>query len=378
MTTRSTDPDFTALIVLVDNTTGEQIAATPPIVCESDLRFVMSRFAWMRRDGASIVVESPLANMHARILDPRVAALLAALAQPAALDEVVQASGLTHAEARFVMAALQKIGAVREYGVSQSSSPEAQVPITWEFQDLLFHTRTRAGRSPLRLSKSPLARGTSPKEGAQPGDRELPSIDLQERAQHDPPFGVVTEARRSVRNFGAGSIPVGGVAELLARVLGPRGAGETDRRRFPSGGAVYEIDAVILAYDITDLPRGCYRYQVQQHSLRPLHGDSDAFDYLGQMAAGAAGRPDDEIPPAVLVLAAHFNSLSSQYDGIAYSLMLKHAGVLMAMLNLTAPLVGLGSVPLGLGDSDQFAAATGLDYYRNGSVGEVALCRARE
>jgi len=96
------------------------------------------------------------------------------------------------------------------------------------------------------------------------------------------------------------------------------------------------------------------------------------------MAAGAAGRPDDEIPPAVLVLAAHFNSLSSQYDGIAYSLMLKHAGVLMAMLNLTAPLVGLGSVPLGLGDSDQFAAATGLDYYRHGSVGEVALCKARE
>jgi hypothetical protein len=53
--------------------------------------------------------------------------------------------------------------------------------------------------------------------------------------------------------------------------------------------------------------------------------------------------------------------------------MLKHVGVLMAMMNLTAPLVGLGSVPLGLGDSDRFAAATGLEYYRHGAIGELAL-----
>jgi len=375
MTTQLTDPEFTALIVLVDNTTGEEIAATPAIVCESDLRFVMSRFAWMRRDGASIVVESPLANMHARILDPRVAALLAALAHPAALDELVQVSGLTHAESRFVVAALQEIGAVREHGGPRASSLEAQVPITWEFQDLLFHTRTRAGRSPLRLSKSALARGTSAAEEVQPGDRELPRVDLQERIGNDPPFGTVVEARRSVREFDAGPVPIGALAELLARVLGPRANGETDRRRFPSGGAVYEIDAVLLAFDVMDLPRGAYRYLPQRHSLRTLPGDLDSFEYLGQMAASAAGRPADEIPPAVVVLTARFNALSSRYDGISYSLMLKHAGVLMAMLNLTAPVVGLGSVPLGLGDSDQFAAATGLDYYRHGAIGEVALSR---
>jgi hypothetical protein len=35
--------------------------------------------------------------------------------------------------------------------------------------------------------------------------------------------------------------------------------------------------------------------------------------------------------------------------------------------------MGLGSVPLGTGDSDAFALATGLDYYTQGSIGEIAI-----
>jgi hypothetical protein len=53
--------------------------------------------------------------------------------------------------------------------------------------------------------------------------------------------------------------------------------------------------------------------------------------------------------------------------------MLKHVGVMMATIQYSATAMGLGSVPLGTGDSDAFALATGLDYYTQGSIGEIAI-----
>ena len=76
---------------------------------------------------------------------------------------------------------------------------------------------------------------------------------------------------------------------------------------------------------------------------------------------------------ALPVLAARFPDLAVKYEGIAYALMLKHVGVLQATIAYTATAMGLGAVPIGTGDSDSFAAATGLDYYRHGSIGEIAL-----
>jgi hypothetical protein len=53
--------------------------------------------------------------------------------------------------------------------------------------------------------------------------------------------------------------------------------------------------------------------------------------------------------------------------------MVKHVGVLQATIAYTATAMGLGAVLIGTGDSDAFAAATGLDYYRHGSIGEIAI-----
>ena len=78
-------------------------------------------------------------------------------------------------------------------------------------------------------------------------------------------------------------------------------------------------------------------------------------------------------PQALVVCAARFPDLAVKYDGIAYSLMLKHVGILMATVAYTATAMGLGCTLLGTGNSDDFAAATGLDYYRHGSVGEMTL-----
>ena len=58
---------------------------------------------------------------------------------------------------------------------------------------------------------------------------------------------------------------------------------------------------------------------------------------------------------------------------MTYALVLKDVGVMMQTMYLVATDMGLAPCALGGGNADLFAAATGLDYLEEGSVGEFAL-----
>jgi len=144
------------------------------------------------------------------------------------------------------------------------------------------------------------------------------------------------------------------------------------RAPYPSGGGVYETDIVVIAHRVGDIDQGAYLYSRASRSLRSLIGDAAQIDALLMFAADDTGNGVVR-PQALIVLAARFPDLAVKYEGIAYALMLKHVGVLQATIAYTATAMGLGAVPIGTGDSDSFAAATGLDYYRHGSIGEIAV-----
>ena len=78
-------------------------------------------------------------------------------------------------------------------------------------------------------------------------------------------------------------------------------------------------------------------------------------------------------PQVVPVIAARFGRVMWKYDAVAYSLVLKHVGVYMQTVYLVATAMGLAVCGVGGGDSADFAAATGLDFYAQGSVGEMIL-----
>ena len=81
-----------------------------------------------------------------------------------------------------------------------------------------------------------------------------------------------------------------------------------------------------------------------------------------------------ESPPQVmLLLAARFGRTMWKYESMAYALVLKQVGILYQTMYLTATAMGLAPCALGGGNSDAFAAATGLDYYEETSVGEFLL-----
>jgi SagB-type dehydrogenase family enzyme len=62
-----------------------------------------------------------------------------------------------------------------------------------------------------------------------------------------------------------------------------------------------------------------------------------------------------------------------KYHAIGYSLILKHVGVLYQTLYLVGTAMGLAICGLGGGDASDFAAASGLEYHAEGSVGELII-----
>jgi len=264
------------------------------------------------------------------------------------------------------------------------SLEDADIPKSWEFHDLLFHSKTRNGRVLGKLGGT--ARFTimphhqEPSTQPLPGDILLPSIDIANVIAVDPPFGVVLEKRTSIRAWDGPELPVVKLAELLARVMHliPRSDEmfgkviERAARTYPSGGGLYEIDIVVFASRVAGLAPGAYVYRQGSHSLGALTGALENQEKVIFGASEATGGGMSR-PQVLLVLAARYPDIATKYEGIAYSLMLKHVGVMMATIQYSATAMGLGSVPLGTGDSDAFALATGLDYYTQGSIGEIAI-----
>ena len=64
-----------------------------------------------------------------------------------------------------------------------------------------------------------------------------------------------------------------------------------------------------------------------------------------------------------------------KYPPIAYTVMLKNVGALMAHCCLVATTMGLAICPIGAGASEEFAEATGLDLNMATPVGEMILGR---
>ena len=261
---------------------------------------------------------------------------------------------------------------------------DRMVPATWEFHDLLFHSQVRTGRlrhrigGTARFSAVPDLVLTD--QPPAPGDVPLPRIDIAAAVTSDAPFGEVLRARASDRDWTGPEIPLAKLAELLERVgeVIPRQADfggipqDFTGAPYPSGGGLYETDMVVIAHRVGDLEPGAYLYERASRSLRPLVGDPGQIDALLMFAAESTLNGVTR-PQALIVLAARFPDIAVKYEGIAYALMVKHVGVLQATIAYTAVAMGLGAVPIGTGDSDSFAQATGLDYYRHGSIGEIAI-----
>lgn len=352
-------------------------------------RVQLSRFAVLRRDHRGLLVESPRGSTQV-LLDTVVGpAVVAACARPQVVGDLADlVTGLTGAGARglaqalFDAAVLDRLDPAPGPGASDTDDTvESAALALWSLPDLLFHTRSRIGRHEGGYG------GTYPWEGrAEPlpalrapfaPTRPLPPVDLGRAGALDPPFGDVVRARRSTRSHDdEAPITVEQLAELLARVAAVRsvfhdGHQELSDRQVPSGGALHELELYPLVSRCVGLDPGLYHYEAGAHALGLVKEPGPSTTLLTQYAMRTATM---ETPPqVVLLVTARFGRAMWKYESMAYALVLKHVGVLYEATYLTATAMGLAVCGLGGGNSDAFAAASGIDAHEESTVGELVV-----
>jgi len=354
--------------------------------------YALSRFAFTRVEEGRTFLESPLAHARVVVHDWRAAALLQVLALPTcAVDAAANIPELSTESAAAVMGLLlnaDMLGEADDSGVPATDrSPSLQ---SWEFHDLLFHTRSRHGRhnQPMggtfrmagKLDCPPaLKRETSGETIA------LSKPNVDELQRNDPSFTQVLEQRRSIRDYGAQALTVGQLGEFLYRVARVKNSArhtmqtpagpvriEFARRPFPAGGAMYELEFYLAVNSCDGLTPGLYHYEAKDHRLARLVTKTPDVAVLLAGAGEATGIRPHKLQ-VLVVLAARFQRLAWKYSAIAYALTLKHVGVVQQTMYLAAAAMKLAPCAVGCGDPDLFARAAGTDYYGETSVGEFLL-----
>ncbi|SHN87036.1 SagB/ThcOx family dehydrogenase [Bradyrhizobium erythrophlei] len=351
----------------------------------------LSRFAYLRRRGKEMVLESPRASALFRIADPKIAAALAALSQPQKIGQYRKERDFPGLEVLGLLVDCQILFKLKAADIDGARPSEGDPNLVlWDFHDLLFHTRSTEGRQANPLGglytysrlMTPLPAVRPPWPGQ--------AIELNSPGSPPPsPFAALLNARQSVRDFDDEHpitlAELGAFLQSAGRVRGKwtapadieDGQGPDvsyASRPYPSAGAAYELELYLAVHKCEGLSRGFYHYDADRHALTPIEArpaDLEAQLYDAEFAIGASNAPQ-----VLIVIAARFGRVTWKYSSVAYSLILKDVGVLTQTLYLAATDLGLGGCAIGTNNIDRFARMTGLDFAIEGPVGQFALGRA--
>jgi SagB-type dehydrogenase family enzyme len=351
---------------------------------------VLSRFAFMRRRGAEMVVESPRAGALFKICDPEIAAAIAMLSTPRQIKALRQQEGFPGVELLALLLdceILFKVGAGGESGLRLAEGDHSLA--LWDFHDLLFHTRSTSGRHGNPLGGVyPYAGVISPLPAVRPrwpGKK----VDLRKVSPAHPEatssIAKLLRERHSTRSFDdQRPIALAELAQFLdgtARVLSRSNVnldpdGDNAVRPYPSAGAAYELELYLAVNLCEGLARGFYHYDAGAHVLAPIGVPANELEALLAEAEDAMGAP--AAPQILITIAARFGRISWKYSSIAYALVLKDVGVLTQTLYLMATDMGLGGCAIGITNIDLFEKMSGVEFHVEGPVGQFAIGRGAE
>jgi SagB-type dehydrogenase family enzyme len=356
---------------------------------------VLSRFAYLRRRGNEMVLESPRAGALFRICDPKVAAVVAVLSTPQKISRLRRQEGFPGVELLALLVDCQilfKIDAASGDGLRPAEGDDNLV--LWDFHDLLFHTHSTEGRQANPLGGLYAYAGIiSPLPAVRPrwpGKK----IDLRKLSaapsQTSSPVAKLLRERHSTRDFDDKQpITLTELSRFLdgtARVRSKWKSGldfgdggpdiEYAARPYPSGGSAYELELYLAVANCDGLARGFYHYDADRHALVPI--DVRAQELEAMLAAAEFAMDAPAAPQILVTIAARFGRTAWKYTSIAYALILKDVGVLIQTLYMMATDMGLGGCAIGSTNIDLFAKMTGIEFHVEGPVGQFALGRGKK
>lgn len=349
---------------------------------DPDTPYRISRFAYLHRVGDKMLLECPLASARLELKGWKAAAVFAALGQSKSLNQVLESiPGLSRHEVNNLFIFLLNLQALETEDETGEKKPEKVALDHWEFHDAVFHYRSRFGRHDQPFGGTYRLKGKHPATPALQKREALDSIelfkpDLEKLKETDISLTQALESRKSIRAYSSEKLHIDQIGEFLyrsARIKGIRDTGieEVVAKPFPSGGSIYELELWLIVKDCEGVGPGLYHYAADAHRLDKIAEASDASESL-LMAANLASK-NDCTPQVLFVITTRHQRIAWKYQTLAYALTLKHVGVLYQTMYLVATSMGLAPCGLGGGNSDKFAAASGLDYFTETSVGEFML-----
>jgi SagB-type dehydrogenase family enzyme len=366
---------------------------TPKLSAAATL--VLSRFAYLRRRGNEMILESPLAGALVRICDPKIATALATLCTPQKISALKGQPGLPELELLALLVDCQillKVDVARGGGLRLSEGDENLA--LWDFHDLAFHARSNEGRHANPSGGLYAYAGVIPPPPAVRPRWPGKTIDLRAHSSTPSetisPFARILDERHSTRDFDdQRPITLGELARFLDATARVRRKWKTNldltedapevayaARPYPSGGSAYELELYLAVANCEGLESGFYHYDADRHVLVPIatrQQELEALFAAAEFAMDAAGQPQ-----ILITVAARFARVSWKYSSIAYSLILKDVGAVIQTMYLMATDMGLGGCAIGINNIDLFANVTGIEFHVEGPVGQFALGRGRE
>jgi thiazoline dehydrogenase / protease len=376
------------LAVAIPMVESAELNLTEPYSTQT--RLGLSRFAYQHLYEGTMVLESPLSKFRIKLLDWRASALLAQLAQPQTLATLTPPPYLGPETAYQFLNLLWATGFL-------TADPEPPLLQLWDFHNLLFHSRSRNGRHdyPGTDSKRCIDQWSDfPVVKPPMSDRivPLPRPNLGTLMCNDATLTEAIEARKSVREYDDNHpIAIEQLSELLYRTVRVKDIrqveeyfgenwreaigfnadidyGELSSRPYPGGGAMYELEIYPVVRHCQGLNQGVYHYDPLNHQLEQIvELENDIFAASGYANASKSGAQ------VLLVITARFGRLFRNYRSVGYALVLKHVGALQQNFYLVATNMGLAPCAWGVGDSDAFGRATGLNYIEESAVGEFTI-----
>jgi SagB-type dehydrogenase family enzyme len=195
------------------------------------------------------------------------------------------------------------------------------------------------------------------------------------KSRIDTPVMKAILARRSCRSYGAGTLGLADLAEILRAAYGMAfglslpGAAGYPPRSVPSAGGFYPLEVYVAAGAVGGVGQGLYHYGVLDHSLELLRPG----EVLAELGGVLLHQHSLSGACAVIIFTSVFRRTLDRYGARGYRYVLLEAGHAAQNICLVATEMGLGTLCVGGFFDARLNQLLGVDGLREAAIYCVAI-----